>query len=275
MARKFLGVAASLLSNWVTFKDVAPVRNAKTGAYTVDATDLGKMIECSSASGAGWILSLTAAATLGAGFFFYVKKTDLAGAVSIDPNGSETIDGKAAINLYGGEASYKIFTDGVSWYTLGRQKGWIDTTGVISVTAGTSSLTITPDAEATDIEFRYSNYVPNSPGSLTFVLNTSGGASTYGGEVTQGSSTTTTSTALTTMTLGNSTITVTGGIVTVRNIQATGGFGIALSGQLWQASLQRIIGGHFSTAGAMSNLVITPGAGTISSMLYQVKMFRS
>jgi hypothetical protein len=58
----------------------------KTAAYTVVAGDLRKIINCTSGT---FTITLTAAATLGAGFFVYIWNTGT-GAITIDPNASET-----------------------------------------------------------------------------------------------------------------------------------------------------------------------------------------
>lgn len=63
-------------------------RSAKTGAYTLVAADKGALIDCSGT----WTLGLTAAATLGAGWWCYVRNVGT-GTITADPNGAETIDG--------------------------------------------------------------------------------------------------------------------------------------------------------------------------------------
>jgi len=88
----------------------------KTGAYTVVAGDLGKIINC---TGGSFTVSLTAAATLGAGFYFYVIYTGSGtGGVTIDPAGSEKIN--VAYNTYkvNARSAVKVFTDGSNWFVL-------------------------------------------------------------------------------------------------------------------------------------------------------------
>src|SRR5262249_7283534 len=76
-------------------------------------------------SGTGtWTLSYTAAATLGSGWFEYIRN-DGTGAITLDPNASETVDGAPTIVVYPGEA-FTVFCDGSNFKTIGRQKsGWI------------------------------------------------------------------------------------------------------------------------------------------------------
>ena len=63
-------------------------RAAKTGAYTLAVADKGALIDCSGT----WTLGLTAAATLGAGWWCYVRNIGT-GTITADPNASELIDG--------------------------------------------------------------------------------------------------------------------------------------------------------------------------------------
>lgn len=64
-------------------------------------------------------LSLLSAASAGEGFTFAVKNTD-SGTTTIDPDGSETIDGNASATLEEGEGII-IFSDGTNWVTLLEQ----------------------------------------------------------------------------------------------------------------------------------------------------------
>ena len=88
----------------------------KTGAYTVVAGDLGKILNCTNAT--AYTLSLTAAATLGAGFTCTIWNTGTSAAnvITIDPNGTETIDGVATLSLSRGEGM-DIVCDGTNWQT--------------------------------------------------------------------------------------------------------------------------------------------------------------
>jgi hypothetical protein len=87
----------------------------KTGAYTVVAGDLGTIINCTSGT---FTVSLTAAATLGAGFNCWIWNTSTTAshAVTIDPAGAETIDGLTTLILRCGEG-VQIVCDGTNWQT--------------------------------------------------------------------------------------------------------------------------------------------------------------
>ncbi|PCJ24095.1 MAG: hypothetical protein COA96_10140 [SAR86 cluster bacterium] len=78
---------------------------------TLDANDLGFLIDCTN----DLTLALTAAATLGAGFSFFVKANG--GIVTIDPNGAQTIDGEATLELFDGQYA-EITCDGTNFHTV-------------------------------------------------------------------------------------------------------------------------------------------------------------
>lgn len=87
----------------------------KTSAYTVVAGDLGKVINCTANS---FTVTLTAAATLGAGFNCWIWNTSATSshAITIDPAGAETLDGASTKILRRGEG-VQIICDGTNWQT--------------------------------------------------------------------------------------------------------------------------------------------------------------
>ena len=94
--------------------------SGKTGAYTVVAGDLGTVINCTANT---FTVSLTAAATLGAGFNCWVWNTSNTSShvITIDPNSTETIDGATTLLLRRGEGC-QIVCDGANWQTGGLKK---------------------------------------------------------------------------------------------------------------------------------------------------------
>ena len=84
-------------------------------AYNVTATDLGKIINCTSGT---FTVSLTAAATLGSGFVCTIWNTSntVTDVITINPNAAETIDGMATLVLRRGEG-LAIVCDGTNWQT--------------------------------------------------------------------------------------------------------------------------------------------------------------
>lgn len=85
----------------------------KTANYTVVAADRGKVLNCSGT----FTLSLTAAATLGDGFCFAIRNSG-SGAITIDPNLSETINGVVTFVIGGGEFVI-VYCDGAGFSTVG------------------------------------------------------------------------------------------------------------------------------------------------------------
>ena len=92
--------------------------DSKTAGYTIVSGDAGKLI---SFSGGSLTASLTAAATLGNGFYVYIENNAANGqnthVVTIDPNASETIDGRSSILLRQGQRIL-IVCDGSEWKTV-------------------------------------------------------------------------------------------------------------------------------------------------------------
>jgi len=85
----------------------------KTAAYTVVADDLGTIINCTSGT---FTVSLTAAATLGAGFNVTIWNTG-DGTVTIDPNNAETIDGTGTTYILRPRAGVELICTSTAWAT--------------------------------------------------------------------------------------------------------------------------------------------------------------
>lgn len=126
--------------------------SGKTGAYTVVAGDLGTVINCTANT---FTVSLTAAATLGSGFHCWVWNTSNTSShvITIDPNGSETIDGATTLLLRRGEGC-QIVCDGSNWQTGGTKKQRLySENAIVSVTrpvaSGGNSVAIGSGATAT------------------------------------------------------------------------------------------------------------------------------
>lgn len=85
----------------------------KTGVYTVVYADRGKVIDCTGT----WTMNIAAAATLGDGFSFAIRNSGT-GAITIDPNLSETINGLTTFVIGGGEFVI-VYCDGIGFSTVG------------------------------------------------------------------------------------------------------------------------------------------------------------
>lgn len=106
----------------------------KSGAYTVVASDRGKVIRCTGT----WTLALTAAATLGDGFCVEVVNEG-AGTITIDPNLSELIGGATTKTLSSGSSAI-VYCDGTKFALLG---------GGVTATDISAALGFTPANAAT------------------------------------------------------------------------------------------------------------------------------
>jgi len=96
---------------------------AKTTAYTVVLTDRNKTI-LADATSVAFTVTLPTAASAGDGFVITVKKTDSsANAVTIDANGSETIDGALTQSLAGQYDNITLISNGTAWFMLGKTYG--------------------------------------------------------------------------------------------------------------------------------------------------------
>ena len=108
-----LGAAGTQAAALATLGVLGGNVSTRTAAYTVVATDRGHMILCSGT----FTLSLTSAATLGAGFGVAVVNAG-SGILTVDPAGTETIGGKSALMLAAG-ASAILISEGAGWQVIG------------------------------------------------------------------------------------------------------------------------------------------------------------
>jgi hypothetical protein len=100
----------------LTAANVRRIVDDKSGAYTIVAGDLGKVINVDATAGAV-TLTLTAAATMADGFWCYVRKADSsANAITVDPNAAETINGGANLSVTTQFEMRLIVCDGTTWF---------------------------------------------------------------------------------------------------------------------------------------------------------------
>lgn len=110
-------------SAWI---DMGPLDNlpdgrvpilTKSAGYTAAAADRGYLIDFTTA---GVTLAYTAAATLGADWYCYVRNSAASGILTHDPNSSETLDGATTQTQQPGEGAWLVICDGTGFKTLGR-----------------------------------------------------------------------------------------------------------------------------------------------------------
>lgn len=100
---------------WIPVSGLTPNVATKTSAYTVTATD--GLVKCDATSAAFTVTLPTAVGM--AGKIYIIKKIDAsANAVTIDGDGSETIDGSATVSLSAQWNKYVLMSDGSNWMVI-------------------------------------------------------------------------------------------------------------------------------------------------------------
>lgn len=109
-------VAAALLAA------LSLTREARSSNTILAVADSGKVI----AASATFTQTLTAAATLGAGWWCIVQNNTSDGAtiLTVDPNGAETINGAATLTMYSGDTRV-LLCDGSNFFTLLLSGGFV------------------------------------------------------------------------------------------------------------------------------------------------------
>lgn len=105
---------SSAAPTWITFAAGTNItRTTKTANYTLLTADKGNLVVATSNS---FTFSFTAAATLGSGWCVYLQNSGT-GDITLDPDGSETIDGLTSYIMYPGEARL-VQCDGTGFNSL-------------------------------------------------------------------------------------------------------------------------------------------------------------
>jgi hypothetical protein len=274
-----------LTSNGTTWTSAAAPNTStitidnKTGAYTVVAGDLGKVINCTANS---FTVSLTAAATLGAGFSVTIRNTSSTSShvITIDPAGSETIDGRTTITLRRGEGT-QIVCDGTNWQTGDKKtmRGYsdnIDTgqsranaTGNLSVSIGAASVAAGATSYAFGFDAQTSGDNGTSIGSNSgsngsrIPVGAGGGAMALGGSYASGSNSFAAAVANNTSTYG---ATGSSSIAIGQLAKSTATRSVAIGGETTLASGQQAvaIGGSVLTASGLNSIAIGGSDSTAS-----------
>jgi hypothetical protein len=178
--------AGAAAPTWSTPAAATKTISNKTGAYTVVAGDLGKIINCTSGT---FTVSLTAAATLGSGFTCTIWNTGT-GAITIDPNASETIDGIATLILRQGEG-LAVVCNGTNWETDDKKpmRGYaenISSANARPIASAAASIAIS-SATASGIASVAIGYIATASSNYSFALGNNSAGSGGGSQAVTGS----------------------------------------------------------------------------------------
>lgn len=151
----------------------------KTAAYTVVAGDNGTILNWTSGT---FTATLTAAATLGAGFNVWIWNTGT-GVVTIDTNLTETIDGIDPVLLFKltQGSGIRLVCNGTGWYTTDVRMSGSAAVGVGAVQLGRNSTGTNSVATAQGAVALGGSY---ASGDGSFATNSSNNTSTYGAQAT-------------------------------------------------------------------------------------------
>jgi len=129
-----------------------PPTLSKTGNYTLVAADSGKVITADASSG-DYTVTLPAAATAGNGYRVTVINTGSSGVVTIDGNGSETINGRTSIALRSRYVSAELFCDGSNWFAITNDKPYLHDRQVASSSANVEFTDLPANCAAVIVKF--------------------------------------------------------------------------------------------------------------------------
>jgi hypothetical protein len=143
---------------------------AKSGAYTLAASDRGQLLDCAGT----WTLSLLAAATAGAGFCVALRNSG-SGVITIDPDGAETVDGESTITIEEASSAILVCT-GTGWVTVGLAAPIEYPISIANGGTGSGATpTVSNSPQADNIKAVKHDHGYNTVGSLCFASISSDG----------------------------------------------------------------------------------------------------
>ncbi len=249
-------------------------RSTRTSNTILAAGDKGTLVDVTSGT---FTQTLTAAVTLGSGWFCYIKNSGT-GVITLDPNASETIDGKTTITMYQGEG-FLLECDGTTFTTVGRQSEW--TLPDVTVAAATANITITApfsDTEVNEIFISGVIEVGTNGANIGFTAGAWTGNTYYG--IRSVDVTTNTITQFT----GLASAQLTGAMgsgeldcfdITFSGIRKTGVLDACLVANFAGASQCSKTSVSNSTAAKPTSMVLTPSSGTFADGLYRLTIRRT
>ena len=163
--------AASLAGNGLvalsTLLNTAFDVNAINANYTAGINDRATLIN---STGGALTLAFDAAGTLGGNWFCVVRNSG-SGALTLDPNGSETIDGQSSKTLNVGESCF-IICDGSNLFSVGYGRSVTNTVTAVNVAAPSSGTQV---LTSTDVAAQIQNFSGTISGNVIFEYGTAPG----------------------------------------------------------------------------------------------------
>jgi hypothetical protein len=151
-------------SSWNVFQVAAPATtitlpiSARTSNTILAGADLGTIINWTANT---FTQTLTAAATLGASWYCWVRNSGT-GVITLDPNSSETIDGRTTICVYPNE-SFLVQCDGTNFITVGRHRGLIFISEQAPSSVANVDTALPVDSELDEIAFEVRGLSASAP----------------------------------------------------------------------------------------------------------------
>jgi hypothetical protein len=121
--------------------------DGKNANYTLVANDRASLI---TSTGGAITFAFTTASTLAEGWFVFVRN-DGSGALTLDPYGSETIDGQSTKTLQIGESCI-VFCDGSEFNTVGYGRSITNTITALNISTTASPQTLTSAEVAAQVQ---------------------------------------------------------------------------------------------------------------------------
>ena len=130
-------------------------RTARTSGFTVTSEMAGTLQDCTSGS---FTVAFDPAATLGDGFAVLIRNSG-AGTITLDPDGSETINGAASMTL-GPNTTVEVMSDGSNLKVISGGAPLASTSEAEAGTDATKAVTPAGLAAATLMQGKHSIWVP-------------------------------------------------------------------------------------------------------------------
>lgn len=116
----------------ITIKGLSLNTATKTSDYTVTSSD---SILLADASSNDVTFTLPTAVGITGRRYTFVRLNTSGNAVTLDPNGAQTINGAATLDLISQYAAYTIASDGSNWYVVSDKAEWGGLSGTITDSA--------------------------------------------------------------------------------------------------------------------------------------------